>query len=150
MRRILCLLIVLLLIGSTGLSESIDLSVMTDDELLELKDRVLSEIEIRNDGSTNVGPWYDYGLGSRLPSFEDATENANTVKGICWNDDNSFGEQFEGVTREDFERYCEALDQWGYNIGKATTNASYSASNADGIMLEVYLLSDLMTVKADK
>lgn len=40
MKKFLCLLVALLLIGSIALAESIDLSAMTDDDLLALKDQV--------------------------------------------------------------------------------------------------------------
>jgi hypothetical protein len=40
MKKILCLLVALLLVGSLGLAEAIDLSSMTDEELLALKEQV--------------------------------------------------------------------------------------------------------------
>ena len=40
MKKILCLLVALLLVGSLGLAEAIDLSSMTDEELLVLKEQV--------------------------------------------------------------------------------------------------------------
>ncbi len=47
MKKFLCLLIALLLVGTIALSESVDLSSMTNDELLALKDQVVQEINER-------------------------------------------------------------------------------------------------------
>ena len=47
MKKILCLLVALLLIGSLGLAEAIDLSSMTDEELLALKEQVNQAISDR-------------------------------------------------------------------------------------------------------
>lgn len=47
MKKFLCLLAALLLIGSIALAEAIDLSSMTDDELLALKDQVSQAVSDR-------------------------------------------------------------------------------------------------------
>ncbi len=47
MKKFLCLLVALFLAGSIALAESIDLSSMTDDELLILEDQVSQEVSDR-------------------------------------------------------------------------------------------------------
>lgn len=47
MKKFLCLLVALVLVGSIALAEAIDLSSMTDDELLALKDQVNQTITDR-------------------------------------------------------------------------------------------------------
>lgn len=47
MKRFLCLLVTLLLVGSFGLAEAIDLSSMTDEELLALKEQVNQAVSDR-------------------------------------------------------------------------------------------------------
>lgn len=47
MKKILCLLVALLLVGSLGLAEALDLSSMTDEELLALKEQVNQAISDR-------------------------------------------------------------------------------------------------------
>ena len=150
MKKFLCLLVALLFIGSFVLAESIDLSSMTDDELTRLKEKIADEIERRNSNASSIRPWYDFGLGQYLPSFADATGNTSTKQGISWNNETSFAEQFEGASENDFKVYCEALEEWGYNKNKSTTWASYEASNSDGIKVSLYIISDQITLQADK
>lgn len=150
MKKLLCLLVALLFAGSVALSEAVDLSSMTDVELLNLKKMISSEIERRNSNSHSVGPWYDFGLGEYLPSFADATGNTSTKKGISWNNEKSFAEQFEGASEDDFKAYCKALEEWGFNIDKSTTWSSYEASNADGVKVNLYIISDQITLQADQ
>lgn len=150
MKKFLCLLVAILLVGSIVLAETIDLSAMTDDELLALKESVANEIEARSSKANSAIPWYDYGIGQYLPSFADVTGNTSIKPGISWNNDKSFAEQFEGATEDDFKAYCEALDKWGYNINKSTTWASYEASNTNGIKVNLYIIGDQITFKADQ
>jgi hypothetical protein len=150
MKKFLCLLVALILVGSIALAEFIDLSSMTDDELMALQSTVADEIKKRKGDESTIGSWYDYGIGQYLPSFSEVTGNTPMPSDICWNDDTSFGDQFEGVTEEDFKAYCTALNEWGYNIDKFTTQSYYEASNSNGILVEVYLIDDLFTIKADQ
>ena len=47
MKKFLCLLVALVLIGSIALAEAIDLSSMTDDDLLALKEQVIQAVSDR-------------------------------------------------------------------------------------------------------
>ncbi len=68
MKKVLCLLVVLLLVGSFALSETLDLGSMSDDELLTLKSKVDGEMAVRliddqpiSDGVYAVGISFDQG-----------------------------------------------------------------------------------------
>ena len=152
MKKVLCLLVALLLVGTIAFADPIDWSLYTDEQLTIMKNYIEAELYRRSqeEGNPNsINPWYDYGVGQYLPSFVEATGNSSTKRGIAWNDNNSFAEQFEGVSEEDFKAYCDAVNDWGYNIDKSTTYASYEASNSNGISIHMYLIGNLMTVEAE-
>ena len=77
MRKLLCLLMAILLIGTVALAESIDLSALSDDELLALKDQLDSVIYERELFSSTLFPAGLYVVGEDIKAGKYAVHVGN-------------------------------------------------------------------------
>ena len=85
-RRLLCLLLVSLLIIPFALADKIDLSSLSDDEIVELLDQVNSELISRGIAKSATLPTGKYTGGKDLPagSYIITCETDDNHHGIVW------------------------------------------------------------------
>ncbi len=141
---IICLVLSMV---SISFAESFNVSSLTDDELLALKEKVNAEIELRNLGASPYGQWYDYGLGQLLPDPRKVFERE--IKGydrITNNDDSWFSENIDDTTANEFNLYVAAARLYGFNVNMSSSGITYDADNADGFHIHVMQLSDVIWV----
>lgn len=119
------------LLSSVGLSESLDLSAMSTEELLRLQSSIAEEIQKRSEtnGVSTYKKWYDFGLGQYLPDpAEIIGRKLEPYNNIQINTDSMFSEFLSGASKEDYELYVEALKTFGYNENIQSYGVGYTAT----------------------
>jgi len=150
MKRFLCAVFALMLLCTTALSEGFDLSTMTDDELLALKEAVDSEVDSRGLLTSEYEPWDEYGLAQYLPSLSKIVGRELKSSVYGYNFDTSFAGNFEGMSRGDFDEYVKALKAYGYINEASSSPYSFEGTNDDGIKVSAFLIGDSITISAYK
>jgi len=132
MKKIVAFAVMLtLLLSAFGFAESIDLSSMSLDELLQLQSTVSKEIDKRRGVEFPSGykMWYDYGLGQYLPDPEPIIGKLLKSWGnVQINTDSTFSEYLDEATKEDYDLYIKALKDFGYNENIQSFGTVYTAT----------------------
>ena len=140
MKKVLYLLVALLLIGSIALAEAIDLSSMTDDELLTLKDQVSQAISDRGlvkEFQMSAG-MYVGGVDIKPGSYRLIIRNDNSVVDIAICKDVNSLDDNKGLLYRD-SAYA----------GKEDETAILSFSIAEGNVMVIKAKGLLTLEKAD-
>ena len=151
MRRVICIILVVLFCAGTGLAEvEVNLKNMTTDELIRLKTEIESELVAREEEG-DIDRWYDYGVGLYLPNPESVFGRMIQMHPTLKANDESFfrGEILE-VEREEFEAYIEACQKLGFTLDVRSSYMSFFATNSDGVELRLGFLTDRISVSASK
>lgn len=127
MKKVVVILALVLCVYSFIMArcESINLDSLSDNELVELRNRI---DEILSKRSDDVKPWYDHGLGQFLP-------DPNVIIGrqlksrpySQMNTDGTFSETVTGITYEEYGLYAKAIKSYGYNEDIQEYGFGYSA-----------------------
>lgn len=127
MKKIVALTLLIMCVCSLmiGVCEDIDLSGLTESELLELRNEIDDLLSKKPSDSKT---WYSHGLGQFLP-------DPNAVIGrdlksrpySQMNTDGMFSEIIDDLTYEEYELYIDALKNFGYNENIQAYGFGYSA-----------------------
>lgn len=130
-RIILFVSVFVFLLSVAGISESLDLSSMSTEELLQLQSNITEEIHKRSDTDTasSFKKWYDFGLGQYLPDPAEIIGcKLEPYNNIQINTDSMFSEFLSGASKDDYELYVEALKAFGYNENIQSYGTGYIAT----------------------
>lgn len=147
MKKILAVLLLFMLATTVAISESsIDLKSLSAEELTALKEEI--EVEL-NSRLGAIEPWDDHGAAKYLPSLQDAIGRVIVSSMLAYNNDDSFRDQIEGITQEEFDLYCKVLDEWGFSYKSDTATTKYIAVNDQKMKVSLYLIGDLLDISLD-
>jgi len=124
MKKILCLLVALLLVGSLGLAEAIDFSSMTDEELLALKEQVNQAISDRGlikEFQLTAGI-YIGGVDIKPGRYTLTATDANDMVSIGLGVDTDALDSDKGVLFMDTEYFHEGDEPKTYSLSIAEGN----------------------------
>ena len=80
MKKVLALVIILVLLGSTAMASAVDFSTMTDEEIIELVENAYSEIVSRGIEKTAILKQGSYTGGKDIPAGKYYLESYDTEK----------------------------------------------------------------------
>lgn len=148
MRRALVISCVLLLaLVLSSFAEGIDFKSMSDEELRFVIDSAEAELDSR---SSNISPWFDYGIGLLLPKPDDVFEREVHVSSFV-NGDDYFNTLIDCYSRDEFALYVDAVRSFGFNSELDISSEAFSAKkNDEYYMYMVYSrIGDMLLIRVD-
>lgn len=146
MKKIAVISILLLVFSAFSIAEPMDFSVMTDDQLIAMRDLIDQELASRS-GETEespYSPWYDTGLGNLLPKIEDVVGHDVTyVSYQNYNSSSGFVGSIEWDSQEDFIAYVDAVKSWGFNENMEYYGYAYSAVKDSKYKVTIYYFEQM-------
>lgn len=134
MKKILIVMLVLsLTLCSFAISEDLDLSVYSDDELKILVDRINKELVER----AGFECWFDYGLGQYIPKIQLLSGKDPEIDAFVQNYDNQFYVNVNNVEDGDFENYIMLLNTQGFTEEIKHSRLEYAAHDNKGHRVEL-------------
>lgn len=129
MKKLICLLIMLMCVWQiTGFAKIVDLSDMSREELIELREKIDKLLDEDEKNELSVSSWYDYGLGKYLPNPSEVLGRVVESDPIAKiNTDSSFYETIENAMMDDFNTYVQTIKEFGYVENVQTYGTGYFA-----------------------
>lgn len=148
MKKTIVAILLMLTIFSVGIAEGIDLSGMTDQELIDLRDRIDGELSNRN--TTGYSRWYDYGIGMYLPNMEEVLgRELGTNLNFRANLDNYFSAGIDNTHDGDYDAICDACIAFGFTNVIERSIVSFSAKDESGHKLDIYGFSSFVEIRLE-
>ena len=146
MKKIIaCLLICVLFVPVVSVSEQIDLSGYSEEELNYMIQAINEELAKRK----GTEYWFDYGIGQYIPKMELVAGKEPKLDSFMINSDTLFHISINNGTDEDFENYIGKLMAFGFTENTKRSHIDFYASNKDGIKITMINFgSSGITVKA--
>lgn len=148
MKKIIaCLLICVLFVPVVSVSEQIDLSGYSEEELNYMIQAINEELVKRK----GTECWFDYGIGQYIPKMELVSGKEPKLDSFVINSDSSLSVTVKNSTDEDFENYIQKLMSFGFTEKVERSNTDFRARNKDNIKITVINFgSSGITVSAKK
>lgn len=144
MKKVLCLLVVLLFVGSFAMTESFDWSSYTNEQLTTIRDLINEELERRELNEGKIPSWFDYGMGVYAPDpnvlFGRKVSYENNVFG---NRETMLVAIIDDCSKEEFSKYVDAIIKYGFTDVIERSNAWYQAKNTEGIEARIVYTGNL-------
>lgn len=93
-------------------------------------------------------PWAEYGIAQRIPDISACLGKEFEKIGPYSNEDNSFRDSVDGLTPEDFRKYTDVLVSVGFNIDVHKIGDNFMATSFDKIDVTASLRNGVMAIDA--
>ena len=147
MKKVLCLLVILLLIGSVAFADPVDWSLYTSEQLTLMRDLIDEELSRRAIEEGEIPSWFDYGMAVYAPDpnalFGREVSYENNVFG---NTSNTLVAMLDDCTEEEFKKYVDAIIRYGFTDVINREYQWYEAKNADGVKARIVFIKPRINI----